>query len=206
MRRTLTLSAVVLAAVAWLSVASFGQIVVSPSPAPQFGVWDDLVTVAGAVNPLGADGQASVNNDAATFIGCLEFDATGETAVAQFQLSHSTMDNTDLIPHVHWAVSGADVTGTAAFQAKFRHCPLGATCGGWTEWATGTLDVEPADAEGGAGITDWTLADSTYNFGISDVILMQFKLSATSVTDVMVCTVDIHYRKAGIGSINETSR
>ena len=87
------------------------------------GVWDDLVAPAGAINPLGADGQASVVTDATTYIGCLEFNATGETAVVQWQLSHGTLDNSDLKPHLHWLASGADVTGSATFQAKFRHCP-----------------------------------------------------------------------------------
>jgi hypothetical protein len=170
------------------------------------GAWDDLVTVAGAANPLGADGQATINNDAAAFIGCLEFDAAGETAVAQFQLSHGSMDGKDMKPHLHWAVSGADVAGSSTFQAKFRHCPLSGTCGAWTDWADGTVAIEPADAEGGTGLTAWTLADSTYNFGISDVVLMQFKMTATTVTDSMVCSVDIHFRRNGFGSLNESSR
>jgi hypothetical protein len=170
------------------------------------GAWEDLVTVAGAINPLGADGQATVNNDAAAFIGCLEFDAAGETAVAQFQLSHGTMDGKDMKPHIHWAVSGSDVTGTSTFQAKFRHCPLSGTCSAWTDWADGTVVLEPLDVEASTGLTAWTLADSTYNFGISDVILMQFKLTATTVTDSMVCSVDIHYKRNGFGSLNETSR
>jgi len=170
------------------------------------GAWDDLVTVAGAVNPLGADGQASVNNDAAVFIGCLEFDAVGETAVAQFQLPHAMKANQDIKPHIHWAVSGADVTGTSTFQAKFRHCPLSGTCSAWTEWANGTVEIEPLDVEASTGLTDWTMADATYNFGISDVILMQFKLTATTVTDSMVCSVDIHLKRDALGSLLETSR
>jgi hypothetical protein len=170
------------------------------------GAWDDLVTVAGAVNPLGADGQASVINDATTYIGCLEFDAAGETAVAQFQLSHGTMDGKDIRPHIHWLVSGADVTGTASFEAKFRHCPLHGTCSAWTNFAAGAVELEPADAEGGTGLTAWTLADSTYAFGISDLVLMQFKLASTTVTDAVVCSVDIHFKRNGFGSLKEGSR
>jgi hypothetical protein len=170
------------------------------------GFWADAVTVAGATNPLGADGQATVNNDAAKYIGCLEFDAAGETAVAQFQLPHSLKDATDVKPHVHWYVSGADVTGSSVFAAKFRHCPLAATCGAWTDWANGTVATEPADEEGGTGMTYWTMADATYNFGISDVILMQFKLGSTTVTDSMVCTVDAHFKGDAFGSLNETAR
>lgn len=170
------------------------------------GGWDDLVTVAGATNPLGADGQATINNDGAVFIGCLEFDAAGETAVAQFQLPHAMKANQDIRPHVHWAASGSDVTGSSVFAAKFRHCPLSGTCTAWTDWENGTVSIEPADAEGGTGLTSWTLADSTYNFGISDLVLMQFKLVSTTITDSIVCSVDTHLKRDALGSANETSR
>lgn len=172
----------------------------------QGGMWDDLVTVAGAINPLGADGQATVITDPASYIGCLEFDAAGETAVAQFQLSHTTKDNTDIKPHVHWLVSGGDVTGSAVFEAKFKVCPLHGTCTAWTAFSAGSVELEPADAEGGAGITLWTLADATYNFGISDLVLMQFKLTGTTVTDAVVCSVDTHYQKGPFGSRFEGRR
>ena len=170
------------------------------------GAWDDAVTVAGGINPLGADGQATINNDAAAFIVCLEFDATGETAVAQFQLSHGIMDGTDVHPHLHWAVSGADVTGSATFEAKFRNCHLNAACSAWTDWVAGTIAMEPADAEASSGLTTWTLADSTYAFDISDVLLMQFKLTATTVTDAMVCSADAHFKRNAFGTLSETSR
>jgi hypothetical protein len=203
MRRSwATLAGIVFA----LSVAAGLTVLAFQAGVAQGGAWDDLVTVAGAVNPLGADGQATVNNDAAAYIGCLEFDAPNETAVAQFQLSHTTMDNTDIKPHIHWLVSGVDVTGSAVFEANFRHCPVAGTCSAWTGFSAGTVTVEPADVEGGAGKTGWTLADATYNFGFSDVILMQVRLSSLTVTDAIMCSADIHFQKGPFGSRSESAR
>jgi hypothetical protein len=168
--------------------------------------WDDLVAPAGAINPLGADGQATVISDGSSYIGCLEFDAAGETAVVQWQLSHATTPNTDIHPHIHWLASGGDVTGSSVFGAKFKHCPLTGTCTSWTEFANGSITVEPADVEGGMGMTEWELADSTYDFGISDVVLMQFKLVSTTITDSIVCSADLHYQRNAFGSVRETVR
>jgi hypothetical protein len=169
-------------------------------------LWDDQISVAGAINPIGPDGQMTVITDGADYIGCLLADAAGETAVIQFQLPHGYADNTDVKPHIHWLVTGADVTGTTDFQAKFRHCPLSGTCSAWTAFASGTVIFEPADVDGATGLTAWTLADATYNFGISDVILMQFKLNTTSVTSSVVCSADIHIQKSANGSRQEGVR
>jgi hypothetical protein len=155
---------------------------------------------------LGADGQATVISDGASYLGCLEFDAGGETAVVQWQLSHGTKPDTDLRPHLHWLVSGADVTGSAVFQAKLKHCPLWGTCTAWTEWANGTIELEPADVEGGTGLTAWTMADATYSFGISDLVLMQVKLASLTVTDAIVCSADVHFQRNAFGSVREAVR
>jgi hypothetical protein len=168
-------------------------------------VWEDLVAPAGAINPIGADGQMTEITDAADLIGCLRADATGETAVIQFQLSHGMKLDTDIIPHLHYAKNdGADNTGTVTFQAKFKVCPLIGTCTAWTAFGNGTPGVIPADALGATGLDYWTLADSTYNFGISDVVIMQVKRSAGTTGSVAVCSADIHYQVDTLGSRQES--
>lgn len=169
-------------------------------------VWDDLVAPAGAINPLGADGQMTLITDPADYIGCLKATSVGETAVIQFQLSHGTMRDSDLHPHVHYIKNGADYTGTVAFEAKFRHCPLTGSCGAWSAFVVGTSTVTPADAANAVGLARWALADTTYNFDISSILVMQVKLSATAVTSVAVCSADVHYQRTSMGSRTENAR
>jgi len=169
--------------------------------------WDDLVSPAGAINPLGADGQMTEITDAADYIGCLQADAVGETAVIQWQLSHSTRDNTDMHPHIHFLKNDvSDNTGTVLFEAKFRHCPLTGACGAWTAFSAGTPELVAGDTAGAQGLVEWILADSTYNFGISDVILMQVKRTGGTSGSVAVCTADLHFQKDTLGSRTEYAR
>lgn len=188
-----------------IAAGIYAQTTVAPNY-PTGPVWDDLVSVAGAINPIGAAGQMTVDSDETAFIGCLIADAANETAVVQFQLSHGTADDTSIKPHIHWLVTGADVTGSAVFEANFRHCPLSGTCSAWSGWSDGTVAIEPADSEAATGLTAWTLADATYNFGISDIIVMQFRLKSLTVTATRICSVDVHFQKSANGSRQETVR
>lgn len=206
MRHTLT----ALALIAFLALGLFigapmAQTQV-PANYPTGPLWDDLVSVAGAINPLGADGQMAVITDSADYIGCLKATTAGETAVIQFQLPHGYADNTDIHPHIHWVVTGADVTGSTVFEAKFRHCPVVGTCSSWSAFGVGTIDVEPADVANSTGLTEWVLADTTYNFDLSSVLLMQFKLASTTVTNTITCSADVHYQRAANGSRQELIR
>ena len=206
MRHTLT----ALALAAFLALGLFiGTPMAQTTVAPNYStgpLWDDLVSVAGAINPLGADGQMAVVTDAADYIGCLKATTAGETAVVQFQLPHGYMLDSDVHPHIHWVVNGADVTGSTVFDAKFRHCPVVGTCSSWSAFAAGTIDVEPADLVNSTGLTEWVLSDAVYNFDLSSIILMQFKLASTTVTNSITCSADVHFRRSSNGSRQELIR
>ena len=170
-------------------------------------VWDDLVAPAGAINPLGADGQMTVISDAAGYLGCLQADATGETAVIQWQLPHSIKDASNIHPHIHYFKNDAsDNTGAVTFQGKFRHCPVTGTCGDWSAFADGSTEVAPGDVAGASGVADWELADSTYNFNISSILLMQVKRTTGTTGSVAVCSADLHFERDSLGSLSEWSR
>lgn len=185
------------------------QVVQVNPPVLTTPVWNDLVATAGAINPLGADGQMTEITDATGYIGCLQADAAGETAVVQWQLSHGMKDNTDIRPHVHWMKNdGVDNTGTVTFEAKFRHCPLGAAgvCGAWTAFSAGTDVYTAGDVAGAHGMTLWVMADATYDFNISDVVMMQVKRTGGTSGSVAVCSADIHYQIDSLGTVDPAHR
>jgi hypothetical protein len=177
-----------------------------PVQSPGGPVWDDLVVPATSINPLGPLAPMTSITDPADYMGCLQADGADETAVLQFQLSHGQQPDSDVHPHVHWIVSGVDVTGSAVYSAQFRHCPLSGTCGAWSGFAVGTTTIEPADSEGATGKTEWELSDATYDFNISSILLMQVKIDSLTVTRTIVCSADLHYQRSSGGTRLETSR
>lgn len=174
------------------------------------GMWDDLVAPAGALNPIGADGQMTVITDPADYIGCLQADAVGETAVVQFQLPHKLIEEPDDIrPHVHFVRNDAvDNTGTVLFEAKFRKCDLSTrTCGAWSVFAAGSDIVDSGDGANKTGIVGWQLTSGVWGtWDISDVLLMQVKRSGGTSGSVAVCSADTHFRSGPFGSRDPGTR
>ena len=62
-------------------------------------MWDDLRFPVSAINPVGLAAPPSLNENN----GLLEFSASQTNTVAiQVQLSHSWMEGSVIVPHVHW--------------------------------------------------------------------------------------------------------
>ncbi len=169
------------------------------------GMWDDLITIPpSGLNPSGPDGSATVITDAAGYLGCLQFDAVGESATVVFQLPHRYMLGTDIKPHIHIARNdGSDNTGNVEYEANFRVMPLRGTAFAWTGLVAGNTDLQPADGADKTGLIQWTLADATYGFGISDCILMLIRRSGTTTGSVALLSADVHGQVGQIGSRTE---
>lgn len=166
------------------------------------GLWDDLITIPpSGLNPSGPDGSATVITDAAGYLGCLQFDAVGESATVVFQLPHRYMLGTDIKPHIHVVRNdGADNTGNVEFEANFRVVPLQGDAFAWTGLVAGATDLQPGDGADKTGLIAWTLANSTYNFGISDCIVMLIRRSGTTTGSVALMSADVHGQVGQIGS------
>lgn len=170
-------------------------------------LWDDLTVIPpSAINPNGPDGSMSVITDAADYLGCLQADAVGESCVVVFQLPHTYQIGTDVKPHIHVVRNdGSDNIGNVEFEAKFRVIPLRGTAFAWTAYSDGDTGVQPDDGAGKSGIIRWTLANSTYNFGISDQIIMVVKRKALTTGSVAITSADVHGQKGQYGSTSEAS-
>lgn len=171
------------------------------------GVWDDLVIAANGINPNGPDGSMSIVTSATGHLGALLATASGTpSCVCIFQLSHQTKLGVDLHPHVHWVKDDAtDNTGTVVWEAKFRHVPLNGAASAWSAYTTGILALDPGDVANVGALTYWTLADSTYHFGISDIIEMVVRRNGGTSGDAVLLSADIHYQKVRLGSIAEAA-
>ena len=172
---------------------------------PQDYLWDDLCVVPpSAIDPVGPDGSMTVITDANGYLGCLQADAVGESCVVNFQLPHSYARGTDVKPHIHVVRNdGSDNTGNVEFEGKFRVVPLRGEAFAWTAYAAGDTTVQPADGANQSGIISWTLANSTYSFGVSDQIICVFKRSGTTTGSVALTSADVHGRKGPFGTVSE---
>lgn len=171
------------------------------------GLWDDLSVISPqGVNPTGPDANATVILDPADYYGCLQFDAIGESASVTFQIPHIYKIGTDIKPHIHVVRNDpTDNTGNVEFEAKFRVVPLRGAAFAWTAYSDGDVGVQPADGAGQSGIIRWTLANSTYNFGISDQIIMIIRRKALATGSIALTSADIHGQKGQLGSRSEAS-
>lgn len=171
------------------------------------GLWDDLSVISPqGVNPTGPDSAATVILTEADYYGCLQFDAIGESAAVVFQLPHKYKLGTDIKPHIHIVRNDpSDNTGNVEFEAKFRVVPLRGTAFAWTAYSDGDISVQPADGAGKSGIISWTLANSTYNFGISDLIIMIIRRKGLTTGSVALTSADVHGQQGQLGSVNEGS-
>jgi hypothetical protein len=173
------------------------------------GVWDDVVLPAVAVNPVGIASPMTVITDTSVtgWLGSLLAINTGTpTVVFSFQLPHTIQTGQDINFHIHWVKDDAsDVTGTVVWEAKFRHLPLSGTATIWSNFSGGTLVIDPGDVRNKAGLTSWTLADSAYNFGISDIIQVTLQRNGGTSGDAVLLSGDLHVKKARLGSTTETS-
>jgi hypothetical protein len=171
------------------------------------GAWDDLVIPAVSVNPVGLPSPMTQITDPTGWLGCLLAAAAGTpTCVFQFQLSHSTQLGQDLSAHIHWVKDDAlDVAGTVVWEADFRHLPLNGAASAWSGYSAGTLVLDPGDVRNKAAVTSWTLSNATYNFGISDILVMVLRRNGGTSGDAVVISGDVHYKKVRLGSLHETS-
>lgn len=169
------------------------------------GLWDDLnVVPPAAINPIGPAGSMTVITDAAGYLGCLQADAVDEGLVVNFQVPHRYLLGTDLHPHIHVARNdGADNTGNIEFDAVFRVIPLQGTAFDWTVAANGDTTEQPADGAGKSGVISWSLANSTYNFNISDIIVCYIRRSGLTTGSVAITSADLHGQVGQIGSRTE---
>jgi hypothetical protein len=180
-----------------------------PSTAtPQNYVWEDgCVIPPSGLNPTGPDGSASVITDAAGYLGCLQFDAVGESATVNFQIPHSHAPGTDVHPHIHVVRNDpSDNTGNVEFQANFRVIPLKGTAFAWTGLVAGSTTLQPADGANESGLIGWVLANSTYNFGPSDIIVCVIRRSGTTTGSIALTSADLHVQKGPFGTVNEGDR
>jgi len=168
-------------------------------------LWDDLCVIPPAgVNPIGGLSPATVITDAAGYLGCLQFDAIGETATVVFQLPHKYMIGTDIHPHIHVVRNDAtDNTGNVEFEANFRVLPLRGDAFAWSGMSDGSVTLQPADGAGKTGIIGWSLSNATYNFGISDCIIMVITRKATTTGSIALSSADVHGQIGQLGSRTE---
>lgn len=171
------------------------------------GLWDDLCVISPqGVNPTGPDAAATVILVEAGYYGCLQFDAIGESAAVVFQLPHSYKIGTDVHPHIHITRNDAtDNVGNVEFEAKFRVVPLRGDAFAWTAYSDGVTTLQPADGADKSGIITWALANSTYNFGISDQIIMIIRRKGLTTGSVALTSADVHGQKGQLGSRLEGS-
>ena len=169
------------------------------------GVWDDLCVIPPAgINPVGPDGSMTVISDGADYLGCIQADASNESCVINFQIPHGYQAGTDVKPHIHVVRNdGADNIGNVEFEARFRHCPLHGTAGAWSGYGNGGITEQPADGAGKTGIIEWTLADATYHFGISDIIICHIRRNGTTTGSVAITSADLHGTRVRLGSASE---
>lgn len=166
------------------------------------GLWDDICLISPAgINPNGPDSAMTVITDTAGYLGCLQADAIGESAIVVFQLPHRYMENTDIRPHIHVVRNDAtDNTGNVEFEAKFRVTPVIGPASAWTAYVAGDTTNQPADGANNAGMISWTLSDATYNFEISYIIIMVIRRSGLTTGSVAITSADIHGQIGQTGS------
>jgi hypothetical protein len=175
---------------------------------PQNYVWDDCSVIPpGAINPSGPDGSMTVITDPASYLGCLLADAVGESCQFQLQIGHMHAPGTDVHPHIHIVRVGAtDNTGDCEFQLNARVIPLRGAAFAWTGNVAGGTAVQPADGANQSGLVTWSLADATYNFGPSDIILCVVRRSGLATGAIALTSADLHIQKGPFGTVNEGDR
>jgi hypothetical protein len=175
---------------------------------PQNYVWDDCSVISpSAINPVGPDGAMTVINDAAGYYGALLSDAVGESCTFQLQVGHQHAVGTDVHPHIHVVRCDAtDNTGNCEFELNARVIPLKGDAFAWTGNVAGATTSQPADGADKSGLVTWVLADATYHFGPSDIILCVVRRSGTTTGAIALTSADLHIRKGPFGTVNEGDR
>lgn len=168
-------------------------------------LWDDgCVIPPSAINPVGPDAAMTVISDTGGYFGSLQADAIGESCVVNFQIPHSYALGTDVKPHIHVVRNdGSDNTGNVEFEGKFRVIPLHGTAFAWTAYSDGSTTVQPADGADKSGLISWTLANSTYSFGVSDIIICAFRRKALTTGSIAIISADLHIQKGPFGTVAE---
>lgn len=214
MRRHCGLAVSILVFAALLACATSVDAQTRVTSTAPFGLWEDAVISATGINPTGpADAMTPIASTTGYF-GCLLAGTAGNpSASVVFQLPHAHLVGTDVRPHLHLVkTDGADNTGTAPFQAKFRNCNLFGTCTAWTGWVTGDVVASEAgstttpDGLDKTFLVAWTLADATYAFTPSSLIVMQIQRNGGTSGDVALCSADLHYQRGLAGTPREGAR
>lgn len=83
--------------------------------------WDDLRSPATAINPTGAAGAATVDQDT----GHLVFaNATTQVCSLMVQMPHAWRAGSRISPHVHWEKT-TSASGNVTWQLEYKHSALG---------------------------------------------------------------------------------
>jgi len=170
--------------------------------------YDDLTFPATAVNP---PGQPSDPDWDVTTPGWL-FDATGtEILHLVGQLPHTYVENSDLMPHIHWTKT-TSAANDVYWQLEVAKAPIGGVISSFTTTASstvvaGTPDTNTADKH---LITAFPAIDGT-GLGISDMLIMKLSrigghADDTYGADARMLEFDIHVKSWPTGSIKEYSR
>lgn len=62
------------------------------------------------------------------------------------------------------------------------------------------MDIQPADGADKSGLVKWTLAYSTYSFGVGDIIVCIIRRSGLTTGSLAVTSADLHVIKGQFGS------
>jgi len=166
-------------------------------------VFDDLMFPAVGINPTGAAGAPTLDNDN----GWMSFDANTQQVVAiQVQLPHRWKEGSTIYPHVHWAKSTADA-GNVVWQLEYKWVPINAAMD--TTWTVLTVS-SPIAATPDTNtarkhlISAFTPVAATGK-KISDMMIVKLSRLATDAADTYTATAllfqfDIHIEIDSLGS------
>ena len=163
-------------------------------------VWEDLRAPATGVDVAGPATPATPDS---THPSLIFANAATNTAFIAFQLPHQWIEGSILRPHIHWAPMSTN-TGDVYWRLEYQFLNTGDVVGAYT-----TVNILAT-----AGGVDEAL--QLNNFGdvsttgvtISAMMLCKLSRIGGDGTDTFTSTArlyefDVHYRSAGLGSIQE---
>ena len=168
--------------------------------------WTDLVASANALNPTGPDTASAYN---ATY-GFLEF-ANGQncSAFVNFQIPHDYAEGTDIEPHIHWQRATSS-TEDVKWRMKTLWYNVGSTMPDFSAYSTADEEITGALETGlprFQHIHAWNCDGAGKT--ISSILMVAFqRFDGVGGGDpyggvAEVVSVDVHYRRAQPGSVQE---
>lgn len=168
--------------------------------------WDDLRAPASTINP---PGQAS-DPDREASTGLLLFSATTqELCFVALQTPHAWVENTNIVPHVHWTKTSS-AAGDVVWQMRYRMANPGEAFGDWSSPVTSGTTVNGTPDND----TDWQHLITSFGeldmngMEISCMILFEIsRLGADAAdtygADVRLLEFDCHYKANQPGSVEQ---